>query len=80
MNRNFSFYFLYLSESINVIMVDASIELVFEQVLLGVGGGGGWGRRRELFYNAGEGQIFQFSTLNRSFRFCFPNTGHVIIL
>lgn len=40
MNRNFSFYFLYLSESINVIMVDASIELVFEQVLLGVGGGG----------------------------------------
>lgn len=40
MNRNFSFYFLYPSESINVIMVDASIELVFEQVLLGVGGGG----------------------------------------
>lgn len=40
MNRNFSFYFLYPSESINVIMVDASIELVFEQVLLGVGAGG----------------------------------------
>ena len=40
MNRNFSFYFLYPSESINVIMVDASIELVFEQVPLGVGGGG----------------------------------------
>ena len=43
MNRNFNFYFLYLSESINVIMVDASIELVFEQVLLGVGGGEGGG-------------------------------------
>lgn len=43
MNRNFSFYFLYPSESINVIMVDASIELVFEQVLLGVGGGVGEG-------------------------------------
>ena len=44
-------------------MVDASIELVFEQVLLGVeavGGGGGWGRRRELFYNAGEGRSSSF--------------------